>query len=367
MLLNGDEKMRAWIEINTENLVYNIKKIQSDLPERRVIAVVKADSYGMGAVKISKILVERCGIDFFAVATLEEGIELRENGIKENILILGGIFNEELEGASEYNLHIALTSMAQLIYIKEHNIDIKCHMKIETGMGRVGFNEIEACEVKKYVKENNIKNIVGLYTHLSVSDEPGEDNKQYTENQIKKFNEFDGIDTIKYRHILNSGGILNYYGQDNGNYVRAGIIQYGVCCGKMVEGYNPVFTFKSRVLFLKELLKDSDISYGRTANLKKGTTVATISAGYADGFRREISNRGSVIINGVECKVVGKVCMDMFMVEVPEKLKEKISVGDEVILYGDDIADKAKLMNTSVYELFTGIGKRVERVYIENN
>ena len=183
-----------------------------------------------------------------------------------------------------------------------------------------------------------------MYTHLSVSDEAGEDNRKYTEKQIEKFNSFEGIDTIEYRHILNSGGILNYAGMDNGNYVRAGIIQYGVCSGKNIEGFKSVFTFKSRILFLKTLEDDKDISYGRTAHLKKGT----------------------VTIHGVECFVRGKVCMDMFMAEIPEELKDKVHEGDEVILYGENIAEQAKLMNLSIYELFTGIGKRVDRVYIGN-
>ena len=233
-------------------------------------------------------------------------------------------------------------------------------------MGRVGFIPSELEKVKNYVKENNVKNIIGVYTHLSVSDEPGEDNRKYTEKQLEKFNNFDGIDTIEYRHVLNSGGIVNYAGFDRGNYVRAGIIQYGVCSGKIAEGYKPVFTFKSRILFIKTLEEDSDISYGRTATLKKGTMLATIAAGYADGFRREISNKGCVKIHGVDCPVRGKVCMDMFMAEIPEEIKDRVSEGDEVILYGENIGEQAKLMNISIYELFTGIGRRVERVYINN-
>lgn len=357
--------MRAWIEVNTDNFLYNMKKIQKDMTGRKVIAVVKADSYGMGSVRLAKELL-KCGVDFFAVAALSEALELRENGINEKILILGGVFDEELETVEKYDFHIALTSMRQLKLIHEKSLNIKCHLKLETGMGRVGFGAEEVEKVKNYVQKNNVKNIIGVYTHLSVSDEPGEDNRKYTEKQLEKFNNFDGIDTIEYRHVLNSGGIVNYAGFDRGNYVRAGIIQYGVCSGKIAEGYKTVFTFKSRILFIKTLEEDSDISYGRTIALKKGTTVATIAAGYADGFRREISNKGCVKIHGVDCPVRGKVCMDMFMVEIPKELEDKISVGDEVILYGENIGEQAKLINISIYELFTGIGRRVERVYINN-
>lgn len=358
--------MRAWIEINTDNFRHNIKKIQNDMVGRKVIAVVKADSYGMGSVKLAKELL-KCGVDFFAVATLCEAMELRENGINEKILILGGIFNEELVLAEKNDFHIALTSFEQLKFIHENSLKVKCHLKLETGMGRVGFSFNELEKIKNYIKENNVKNIIGVYTHLSVSDEPGEDNKEYTKKQIEKFNNFNGIDTIEYRHVLNSGGILNYAGFDRANYVRAGIIQYGICSGKIAKGYKPVFTFKSRVLFIKTLSEDSDISYGRTARLKKGTVLATIAVGYADGFRREISNKGCVKIHGVDCPVRGKVCMDMFMVEIPEEIKNKVLVGDEVVLYGENIAELSKLMNISIYEMFTGIGKRVSRVYIDSN
>ena len=357
--------MRTWLEVDLDSFAHNIKKIQKDVKDRKVIGIVKANSYGMGSVRLSKELI-KCGVDFLAVATLGEGLELRKNGITEKIIVLGGLFDEELKIAEENNIHVALTTLRQLKFIHENKLGIKCHLKLETGMGRVGFNKIEVEEVKEYIKENNIKNVIGVYTHLSVSDEFGENNKDYTLKQIERFNNFDGIDTLEYRHVLNSGGILNYRGLDNANYVRAGIIQYGVCMGDFVEGYKPVFTLKSRILFIKTLCEDMDISYGRTASLKKGTVLATVAAGYADGFRREISNKGCVKIHGVDCPVRGKVCMDMFMVEIPEELKDKVSAGDEVILYGKDIVEQSKIMGISIYEIFTGIGERVDRVYISN-
>ena len=208
--------MRTWIEVNTDNFTHNIKKIQKDMKDRKVIAVVKADSYGMGAVRLVQEL-KKCGVDFFAVAALCEALELRKNGINDKILILGGVFDEELETAEKYDFHIALTSMKQLKLIHEKSLNVKCHLKLETGMGRVGFIPSELEKVKNYVKENNVKNIIGVYTHLSVSDEPGEDNRKYTEKQLEKFNSFDGIEGIEYRHVLNSGGIVNYAGFDNGN------------------------------------------------------------------------------------------------------------------------------------------------------
>lgn len=356
--------MRTWLEVNTKNLKYNIGKIYEKIGDRKIIGIVKANSYGLGSVEITKELI-KCGVDFFAVATLSEGIELREAGIKEKILILGGVFDDELKDAEKYNLQVALSRFDQLEYININNIQVKCHLAIETGMGRIGFNFEEVEKVKKYVKENNLKNIIGVYTHLSVADENSEENRDYTINQIKKFNNFSGIDTIKYRHILNSGGILSYSGMDNGNYVRVGIVMYGICGENWIEGFKPVISFKSKILFIKTLIEDMDISYGRACTLKKDEVVATIAAGYADGFKRGALNKITVNIRGRQCLVVGKVCMDMLMVKIPEDMVDSVKIGDEVILYGDDLVEKAKLIGSSTYEIITGINPRVKRVYIE--
>lgn len=356
--------MRTWLEVNTKNLKYNIGKVYEKIGDKKIIGIVKANSYGLGSVEITKELV-KCGIDFFAVATLSEGIELRKSGIKENILILGGVFDDELKEVEQYDLQIALSSFEQLVYIHKNNIQVRCHLAIETGMGRIGFNSEEVEKVKKYVNENNIKNIIGVYTHLSVADEASEENRIYTEKQIEKFNNFSGIETIKYRHILNSGGILWYPDRDNGNYVRVGIVMYGICGEKWIEGFKPVITFKSKILFIKTLIEDMDISYGRACTLKKGEVVATVAAGYADGFKRGALNEITVNIKGRPCKVVGKVCMDMLMVKIPEDMVESVKIGDEVVLYGDDLVEKAKLIGTSTYEIITGINPRVKRVYVE--
>lgn len=356
--------MRTWLEVNTKNLRYNIGKIYEKIGTRKIIGIVKANSYGLGSVEITKELI-KCGIDFFAVATLSEGIELRKAGIKEKILILGGVFDDELKEVAQYNLDIALSRFEQLVYINENELQVKCHLALETGMGRIGFNVEEVEKVKKYVKENNLTNIIGVYTHLSVADEEGEENKIYTEKQIEKFNNFNGIDTIEYRHILNSGGILNYSNKDDGDYVRVGIIMYGICGERWIDDFKPVITFKSKILFIKTLIEDMDISYGRACHLKKGEVVATVAAGYADGFKRGALNKMTVKILGRDCVVVGKVCMDMLMVKIPKDMINKIKIGEEVILYGNDLVEKAKQIGTSTYEIITGINPRVKRVYIE--
>lgn len=356
--------MRAWLEINLKNFRWNIKSLQKRAKEKKLMGIVKANAYGMGAIRLAKEL-KKCGVDFFVVASVEEGLALRKEGIKDEILILGGVFNEDLKTIEKYRFHIALSSISQLKYIYSNNLKVKCHLKLDTGMGRVGFSLEEAKEIKDWIEEKKITNIVGIYSHLSVADEEGNENEIYTRNQIRKFNSFKEIKTVKYRHILNSGGILNYLSEDEGNYVRAGIIQYGICGEKYIEGFKPVVEFKSKILFIKELKENTNISYGRTVCLEKGKMVATISAGYADGFRRAMSNKAFVIIKGIKCFVVGRVCMDMFMVEIPNILKDNIEVGDEVILYGENIISASKIADTITYELFTGISNRVKRIYIE--
>ncbi|WP_418964191.1 alanine racemase [Cetobacterium sp.] len=355
--------MRTWAEIDLDNLEYNIKKIKELSHDRDIMAIIKADAYGMGAVTIAKELSEM-GVKIFGVSSLEEGIELRNSGINNEILILAGTFNEELKDAERNNLQVTLTDLSQIDYIHENKLSLKVHIKVDTGMGRVGFTVEEGKNAIEICKAKNI-DIVGIYSHLSVSDESDNDSIDYTKKQLEKFKYFEKLEEIKYIHILNSGGILKFSEIPQSNLVRAGIIMYGVYGEGVIENLKRVFTLKSRILFLKELKEDIDISYGRVGKGYKKDLIATITVGYADGFRRELSNRGTVEIHGVPCKIVGKVCMDMLMVKIPEELKDKVKIGDEVIVMGEDIFDKSKMVGSSIYELFTGLSRRVSRVYLK--
>lgn len=359
--------MRTWAEIDLDNLEYNIKKIKELSHGKEIMAIIKADAYGMGAVSIAKELSD-LNVNIFGVSSLEEGIELRNHNIKKEILILAGSFNEELEMAKCYDLQVTITDFTQIEYMIQHKVEIPVHIKVDTGMGRVGFTLEDALEALKLCKENSI-NVVGLYSHLSVSDESNLESIEYTKEQIEKFKQLEKIkdtENIKYIHILNSGGILNFSNTYCTNVVRAGIIMYGVYGDGIIDSLKRVFTLKSKVLFLKELKEDIDISYGRVGKGYKGETVATVAVGYADGYRRELSNEGNLTIHGVKCKIVGKVCMDMVMVKIPEEIKDKVKVGDEVIVMGEDIFEISQKINSSIYELFTGVSRRVSRVYIKN-
>lgn len=356
--------MRTWAEIDLDNLGYNIRKIKELSHDRDIMAIIKADAYGMGAVTIAKEL-SQLGVKIFGVSSLEEGIELRNHNIKGEILILAGAFNEELEMAKCYNLQVTIADFSQIDYILKNKIDIPIHIKVDTGMGRVGFTVEEAKKAIKICKDKKL-DVVGVYSHLSVADESTEDSITYTNKQIEKFQEFQKIEGIKYIHILNSGGILSFSNMQNSNLVRAGIIMYGVYGEGVIESLKRVFTLKSKILFLKELKEDIDISYGRVGKGYRGELIATIAVGYADGFRRELSNVGTINLHGVPCKIVGKVCMDMVMVKVPDKIREKVQVGDEAVVLGEDIFEKSNQIGASIYELFTGLSRRVNRVYIKN-
>lgn len=356
--------MRTWAEIDLDNLEYNIKKIKELSHDRDIMAIIKADAYGMGAVTIAKEL-SKMGVKIFGVSSLEEGIELRNNDIDDEILILAGIFNEELEEAEKKNLQVTLTDLSQIKYINAKGLSLKVHIKVDTGMGRVGFTVEEAKAAIDICKEKNIE-VVGVYSHLSVSDESDEESISYTKKQLEKFRDFEKLEEIKYIHILNSGGILKFSEIPQSNLVRAGIIMYGVYGEGVIENLKRVFTLKSRILFLKELKEDIDISYGRVGKGYKNDLIATITVGYADGFRRELSNKGTIEIHGVPCKIVGKVCMDMLMVRIPDELKGRVKAGDEVTVMGEDIFDKSIMVGSSIYELFTGLSRRVSRVYLKH-
>lgn len=357
--------MRAWLEIDMDNLLFNIKKIKEKVHGTEIMAVVKANSYGFGAKETAKYLAKN-GIKIFAVACLDEAIELREAGIKEEILILGLLLNDEILTAYENDIQITIGNWDQIRYVEENKIDIGMHIKIDTGMGRLGFLVDEGVKVVEYCLKNGL-NIQGIYSHLSDADGFNEISDDYTEQQLKKFEVFDKYrDRVKYLHILNSGGILRFNQGYIGNIVRAGICMYGMIANYRVSDLKRVFSVKTKILAIRTVEKDSFISYGRKYTLHKGETFATIGMGYADGIKKEFSNKSYVIIEGEKCPIIGEICMDMCMVKIPDNIKEKIKLGTEVIVVRDDIIEEINVEHKCSWDILTGIGRRVYRVYREN-
>lgn len=366
----------VWAEIDLDCIENNIREIKKSLSNKEIIAVVKADAYGHGAIDIAPLLLEN-GADKLAVAVITEALELRNNKINAPILILGytpitfaeQIIKENLEQTvSSYEYAKDLSDVAVGM-----NSNINIHIAVDTGMGRIGFlpSEESINEVEAISKLPNIK-IVGVFTHFSVADE---EDKSYTKYQINKFNDF--INELEKRevnlgckHASNSAGILDVE-EAHLDAVRPGIIMYGYYPSDEVKKekikIKPSLTLKSQIVHVKTLSKGEYISYGRKFKTERESIIATLPIGYADGYTRALYNKAKVIVNGKLAPVVGRICMDQCMVDVTDV--GPVKVGDEVILLGEENgvvfnADNiAKLIDTINYEIVCMIGRRVPRVY----
>ncbi len=366
----------AWAEIDLDNLIKNYKLIRKVVKDKKIISVVKADAYGHGAVEVSKVL-EELNTDYLAVATLEEGIELRVNGISKPILIFGYIFPKQVNYLLDFSLTPTIFSLDiakeldNLCQMRNEKTNV--HIKIDTGMGRVGVNWDESLEfIKEINKLKNLK-IEGLYAHFSSADEK---DKSFTRIQFERFEkiinklEKEGIE-IPLKHHGNSATVIDLpeYILDG---VRCGIMLYGLKPSDEVKNIklNPVMSIKAKIIFLKKVKKDTPISYGRTFYTKKESLIGTIPVGYADGYPRLLSNRGYVVYKDKRVKIVGRVTMDQFMIDLT-KFKDA-RVGDDVIIIGKDVKESvsadelAKKCKTINYEIVTRIGKRLPRVYLRN-
>ena len=370
---NTSFKSLAWIEINLENLEYNIKEIQKIISKKtKIMAVVKANAYGHGLVLISKKLNE-IGIFNFAVSSLKEGIELRENGILGNILILGFTDYKNLEDVIKYDLIQTIIDYDYAKRIEKLDLSqkLKVHLKINTGMNRIGENYQNIEKIKEIFAIKNIE-ILGLFTHLSVSDSSNLEDINFTKRQINNFFQVvNGLKSIGYSnfssHIQSSYGILNYP-ELNLDYVRIGIIMYGVHSEKNIKtkvniNLKPVLTLKAKISSIHELDVNESISYGRTYITTSKIKVATVSIGYADGYPRSLSSKGIVLVNGKRRPILGRICMDQLIIDVTNM---SIQVGDIVTLIGEDQDIKAEdvsyLANTISNELLSRLGNRLERI-----
>lgn len=367
----------TWAEINLDNINFNLNNIKKILKEdTKICAVLKANAYGHGSVEIAKFL-ENKNIDYFAVARFEEAIELRENNIKIPILCLGFVPEESLEYAIKNNITLTIYSLEtakKLNNISEKiGLNTNIHIKIDTGMSRIGFDVSEE-SIDQIVKIANLKNlyIEGIYTHFAKSDEI---DKDFTYKQANRFKfiidniEKRGIN-IPIKHVSNSAAIIDLPNL-NFNMIRCGIILYGCYPSDEVIKdrlqLKPAMTLKTRVSHIKELEGDTGISYGLQYKTSKREKIATIPIGYADGFTR-MQNNPKVSINNEVFNVVGRICMDQCMVRIDKDID--IKIGDEVIIFGEsniNADDIAKDLGTINYEILCMVSRRVDRIYKERN
>lgn len=370
---------RAWAEINLDALVHNFKLIRS-MTDAKIFSVVKANAYGH-SVNIVAPALDEAGTDFFAVSNLEEAKELRALGINKPVLILGYTPPNCAKELCEFNLIQTVFSydFAKKLSdnAKENGVTVCTHIKLDTGMARIGFDFRtdgfrEFVETRRLLSLPNL-NFEGVFTHFPVADGTSKEDKEYTKAQYIRF--LKAIDYLekygfefKIKHCCNSAAFICDKDMHL-DAVRPGIILYGLTpnVGLHIDkDFLPVMSFKSVVSMVKTVMSGETVSYGRTHTFEKDTKIATVTAGYADGVLRLLSNKGRVLINGKYANIVGKICMDQFCVDVSDI--DDIKEGDTVTLFGEGlpVEEFAEYADTINYEIVCGLSKRVPRIYIKN-
>lgn len=374
------EKYQNYLKIDLDRLVHNFKSLQAIAKPAKVAGVVKANAYGLGSITIARE-IEKEGADYLCVANMAEAMELRKSRIYLPILVLGYIKDDVFRDVIQNRIDITAYDYNQCFKLNEEaralNAVVDVHIKIDTGMGRLGFlideTNIEESirEIKKINSLSNVR-IKGIYSHLSDAD--GED-FSYTQMQYEKFMEFimfldqEGI-TIPLKHISNdAGAILHGYYLD---MIRCGLGLYGYYGSNVVRECNavdlkPAVSFYTSVASVKTFQPGEQIGYNRTYTTDKVTKIAAVSLGYADGYPTALSNKGYMIINGKRADVIGKVCMDQTMLDVTHI--EDVAIGDEVLVFGEKeesiipLEEVAELANTITYDILCRISLRIPRVY----
>lgn len=377
---------RTWAEISLNAIEHNYNVIRNKVADdTKVCCIIKADGYGHGAVELSQIY-EKLGADFFAVSNIDEGIEIRKSGSKLPIVILGYTPVSEAENLAEYDISQAVFSLEYAKELSEKCVEEDCickmHIKVDSGMSRIGFmcqefprDEYSIEEICEACCLPNLE-VEGLFTHFCVSDEDAE-GREFTNKQYENF--IHVRDSLKKRgvdisvvHCSNSGAIEDYP-ETCCDMVRAGIILYGLApSSKLADRLDlvPAMTLKTVVAFVKEVQKGATISYGRTFTADRKMKIATVPIGYADGFIRQNAKDGYMMVNGKKAKIVGRICMDQTMLDVTDI--EDVKTGDEVVVFGtgengeptaDSLAENTGTIN---YETVCLVGKRVPRIYIKD-
>ncbi len=369
----------TWTEVNLENLAFNFRSIKKFIGnEIGYMAVVKADGYGHGAVSCAKKLVEE-GVDWFAVALLEEGIELRENNIETPILCLGGFWTGQEKKFLEYRITPVVYQLETAekfnIAAQEKRVFADVHIKIDTGMGRIGVRFDEVKEFTEKLKAFGYLRVEGIMTHFAAADNLSEND--YTDTQIKRFNEAVAVFEEngfrpKFKDMANSPGAV-VHKNSRGNLVRLGGILYGLGDDVLPKAaakpeLKAVLSLHSRIAQIKKVPKGETLGYSRTFTTLRNSVIATVPIGYQDGYRRSLSNRGRVIVNNQYVPVVGRISMDWTILDATDL--QDVNVNDEVILIGEreilkvTAEELASLIETISYEITCGIHRRVTRKYV---
>ncbi len=369
---------RVYAEVNMDMFEHNLLEIKKAVkPETRIIAVIKMDAYGHGAVPLAEFMEEQDMVWGYAVATVDEAVILRNHEIKKPILVLGYTFSEQYPLLFQYDIRPTVfsweTAEALSLLAEKADQNLPIHIKLDTGMSRIGYQVTEqaADEIAQIALLPHIV-VEGMFTHFSKADEK---DKSFTRQQIAQYEKMEamlsarGVE-ISIRHVSNSAGIMDMP-EANFDLVRAGIILYGLWpsddVNKEALDLRPVLELKSHVIHVKTLEPGRIISYGGTFEVTRPSVIATIPVGYGDGYARGLSGKGYVLIHGKKAPICGRVCMDQFMVDVTDI--PDVKTGDLVTLIGADKEERitmellGELSGRFNYEFTCGLGKRVPRIY----
>ncbi len=362
--------------IHLENLRHNIRLVRRHIgPDKRICMAVKADAYGHGVHRVVQVALSE-GVEYFAIATVQEGIDIRTEGVDAPILLLSLPLPEEVPEVIRYGLTPLVTDRLFLQVLEEaaaaQGRRIEVHLKVDTGMGRIGCTPQEALELAAATSASRWLRLAGVCTHFPVADLP---DNPFTTAQIRRFAAV--VDAIRVQgidpgliHAANSGAVLGYPAS-HFDMVRPGILLYGYYPSQEQPrslSFLPVMELESRIVFLKRVPKGTPISYGMTYHAERETTIATIPIGYGDGYSRLLSGRGEVLVRGRRYPIVGRICMDQLMVDLGSDSPAELY--DRVTLFGPDPegpdAERiATLIGTIPYEVTCDINKRVPRLYTD--
>jgi len=366
----------SWVEIDLEQFKKNISIIRKNIGERLFCLPIKANAYGHGLCPIAKA-AEAAGVDYLAVAHLQEAIELRRSNVTLPILVLGAIHEDQIADLIHFNLEFTISSIykAKLVMQACKNLNQSCtvHIEVDTGMQRTGVQLNTTPSLFRFLQDAGCFKIKGIYSHLANADKP---NDPFTALQIENFKNllqsppFAGQKLL--RHLSNSGGTV-FYPDAHLDMVRPSYLAFGNLPKDAPESFQeiaPCFSVKSKISYFKVVDASIGISYGHSYTTPKKTRIVTIPIGYGDGFRRCLSNRAEVLIRGKRFPVVGAICMDQCMVDIGD---EEAFVGEEVVLIGKQgegaisIKEVAALCDTIPYEILCSFNNRLPRLYLNND
>lgn len=373
---------RVHADIDLDAVLFNFDQMSKTVQEgTQIMAVVKTDAYGHGAVPLAALLEPQDYLWGFATATVDEAVELRKAGIEKPILVLGYSFPECFEDIVKYDIRqtVFQYEMAEQLSkeAEKQNKKVLVHVKLDTGMGRIGYQNVDdAVTDTKKMKELPGLELEGVFTHFASADTL---NQEFTLQQLAKFDEMirameaEGV-SFSLKHCANSAGIIELSGHKF-DLVRAGIISYGMWPSnevkKDVVALKPILSLKSHVVYVKEVEAGTPVSYGSTWKAEGKRKIATVPVGYGDGYPRSLSNKGYVLIKGYKAPIAGRVCMDQLMVDVTD-IPEEIKIGDRVTLIGTDgdytitAEELGDLSGRFNYELMCDLGNRIARIYYQN-